>query len=71
MAQRKPYNPNTKYGRKKLREQAAQNYANMTSSEKADHNALGVVITLILIVFFGGCVYLTSGSDGLMKWLSR
>lgn len=26
MAQRKPYNPNTRYGRKKLRDQAAYNY---------------------------------------------
>jgi len=34
MAQRKPYNPNTKYGRKKLREQSFENYENLTPNKK-------------------------------------
>lgn len=71
MAQRKPYNPNTKYGRKKLREQAYRNYEQMTPQQKDDHNMLGCVVTIVILAIVGGIVYLFSGSEGLVKWLSR
>lgn len=39
--QRKPYNPNTAYGRRKLREQyereSAERWANMTPRERQEH----------------------------------
>lgn len=38
MAQRKPYNPNTAYGRRKLREQYQINYTNKTPEEKREHD---------------------------------
>lgn len=50
MAQRKPYNPNTPYGRKKLREQARENYNNLTPEEKKDSDFYGCLFTLIIIV---------------------
>ena len=36
MAQRKPYNPNTAYGRRKLREQAQRHYNNLPPDEKGN-----------------------------------
>jgi hypothetical protein len=50
MAQRKPYNPNTKYGRKKLREQSEINYNNLSPKEKSNHDLWLFIISLVIIV---------------------
>lgn len=71
MNQRKPYNPNTKYGRKKLREQYYQNYNNMTSDEKSEHNSLVFIFTIIAIILFGGIALLIGGPKALLSWLSH
>ncbi len=71
MGQRKPYNPNTKYGKKKLREQYNQNYNNMSSEEKSDHNSTVFILMLIAIIVFGGIIFLIGGSDALISWLSH
>lgn len=71
LGQRRPYNPNTKYGRKKLREQSAQNYSKMTPEEQKQHDYTNLVIILIVLVVIGGIIYLISGSGALLKWLSR
>jgi hypothetical protein len=71
MPQRKPYNINTKYGRKKLREQSAQNYANMTPEERSSHDQMGCVLVLIIFAIVCGIVLLFSGPEGLLKYLSK
>jgi hypothetical protein len=71
MAQRKPYNPNTKYGRRKLREQAHENYQNMTPAEQDEYNMNGCIFTVVILVVIGGIIYLFSGPEGLLKWLIR
>lgn len=71
MSQRKPYNPNTKYGRKKIREEYNQNYNNMSSDEKSEHNTLVFIFMIIAIIVFGGIIFLIGGSDALFKWLSH
>ena len=53
--QRKPYNPYTAYGRKKLAEQDRERRANMSPSEKAADNwnqawAWGVIVILGILV---------------------
>jgi hypothetical protein len=50
MAQRKPYNPNTQYGRRKLREQADINYSKMTPSERSSHDFWVFVISLVILI---------------------
>jgi hypothetical protein len=50
MAKRKPYNPHTQYGRKKLREEAEINYNKMTPSDKGSHDFVLFIISLIIIV---------------------
>lgn len=71
MSQRKPYNPNTKYGRKKLREQNHLAYQNMTPDEKSEHNSCVFIITIIIIIVFGGFILLIGGPEALFKWLSN
>lgn len=71
MAQRKPFNPNTKYGRKKIREQYYENYNSMSSKEKDNHNSLVIFLTIISIIVFGGLILLIGGPEALLKWLSH
>jgi len=68
----KQYNLNTKYGRKKAREQAAQNYANMTPEQQAEHDNMGCLVTIIIIGIVAIIIFAAGGdSNDLMKWLSR
>lgn len=71
MASKKPYNPNTKYGRKKLREQAAERYEQMSPAEKVDHQALYFVVIIIIIAVVGLIFYLAGDMEGFKKWLTR
>ena len=65
--QRKPYNPNSKYGRKKLREEAYRNYENLPPDQKADHNAWIWIIGIIICIV----MFLILGKDGFLKWASH
>jgi hypothetical protein len=65
--QRKPYNPNSKYGRKKLREQAQNTYNNLPPEEKSDWNATGIVIVIIIAII----IFAFAGMSGVAKWFSR
>lgn len=71
MAQRKPYNPNTKYGRKKIREEYAQRRAEMTPEERSGNDALATIVLIIIIIFIGGCAFLIGGKDAVLKTLSH
>src|ERR1044072_188049 len=63
--QRKPYNPNTKYGRKKLREQAKQEYENMSTEDKVYQNIKVILILAIICLF----MWFILGTEGFLKWL--
>lgn len=67
----KNYNPNTKYGRKKLREQYYENRANMTEEEKGKEDGCTFILFIIIIIVFGGFILLVSGPEALIKWLSH
>jgi len=68
----KQYNLNTKYGRKKAREQAAQNYDNMTPEQKAEHDSVGCVFALVIIGIVTIIMFATGGGcNGLLKWASH
>ena len=68
----KQYNPNTKYGRKKAREQAAQTYANMTPDQQTEHDTMGCIVSIIIIGIVALIIFAAGGdSNDLMKWLSR
>lgn len=69
--QRKPYNPNTKYGRRKRREQALQTYNSLSPEKKAEWDLMGCIIMLIILVVIGGLIFFISGPEALAKWLSR
>jgi hypothetical protein len=70
MAKRAP-NPNTAYGRKRLREEHQQWRANITPQEreKSDNFAFwGVLIVLAIIVLI---VFLIGGTDGVLHWFTK
>lgn len=72
MTKKKEYNLNTKYGRRKAREQAYENYQNLTPEEKQEHDSYGCMlfaviigIVVIIILASGG------GTSDILKWFSR
>jgi len=72
MRQYKQYNPNTKYGRRKMREQAYNNIANYTPEEKEEYNKIkfGMGLTFF-VIFIIICVliFVIAGPEALIKWL--
>jgi hypothetical protein len=71
MGQRKPFNPNTKYGRRKMMEHNRSNYSNLSPEEKNEHDGMGWVIGILVIIVFGGLIFLIGGGDALLDWLSN
>jgi uncharacterized membrane protein YvbJ len=66
------YNLNTKYGRKKAREQAHYNYTNGTPEYRDEIDKIkGCVWAVIIVgmILFGILIYLTKGDAGLKIWL--
>jgi len=58
------YNPNTKYGRRKLREHARQEYAGLSSKEKLERNVIAFIIMAIICLI----VWFLLGTEGFLKW---
>ena len=72
MKQYKPHNPNTAYGRRKMREEAYNRISNYTPEEKAEYNKIKFGCGVIMFVgFIIICVliYIISGPEALLKWL--
>lgn len=67
MAQRKPYNPNTAYGRRKLREQGRKEYEQSTPEEKRNKNVIGIIILVVVCLLMWAIL----GTDGFLKWAQR
>lgn len=71
MAQRKPYNPNSAYGRKKLREEAERNYQNASPKEQAERDNIGCIVILIIVVIAFLIFVLAGDTKGFLKWMSK
>ena len=72
MAQRKPYNKNTKYGRRKLSEDFYHRRHNGTPEEKEVAKSVenwAAIIFIIFTVVVGSVIYSVAGIEGVMKWL--
>lgn len=69
--QHKPYNPHTKYGRRKLREQAVQNYENMTPAKRNEYDSwkAGCIIIIILTALIIAAI--TGNWSGFARWMTR
>ncbi len=71
MAQRKPYNPNTAYGRRKLREEAETNYRNDTPQGQQDRDNMGCIVIIIIVVIAFLIFAATGNINGFFKWMSK
>lgn len=67
MAQRKPYNPNTKYGRRKRREQADKYYDNLSPAEKSNFDTAKFIILFVITAIMLTISYVCSGQDAIPK----
>lgn len=68
----RPYNPNTKYGRKKAREEFQKRYENeMTPEERSEHDSGSTFIFIIIVAIVLGVIYAFSGSQGVSKYINR
>lgn len=66
------YNYNTKYGRKKAREQARYKYDTGTPEYRAEIDEIGCwtwTVILVIAAVIGFFIFLAQGSEGLLKWL--
>ncbi len=66
------YNPNTKYGRKKARDQTYYNYTNGTPEYRSEIDGIKGCVWMVIIVgmiILGILIYLTQGEAGLKSWL--
>jgi hypothetical protein len=68
---RRGYNPNSKYGRRKMRQEFNQRYANMTPAERSENDFGSCVIGAIIIFIVLLIVFLFSGSEGVINYLKR
>ena len=67
MPPRKPYNPNSAYGRRKLREQAEEYRQNLPEDQKQDFDATKIIILLVILVI--AIIVVMAGGNS--KWLTR
>lgn len=71
MAQRKPPNPNTAYGRKRMQQESAQWRENLPDDERRDHEVKGLIFGIVIVAIILGILYLIGGSGAVMDWLKR
>lgn len=69
MLQRKPYNPNTKYGRRKLNQAHYKRMAEMSQEDRDDVNLRAGGCFLLFLIIGGLIIYLLFGAEGLIRWL--
>ena len=64
-------NPNTAYGRKRLRNEYYERKANLTPEQRASENSSETILYLIIILVIVGILYLVGGSGAVLKWFTR
>jgi hypothetical protein len=65
---KRPANPNTAYGRKRMRQEYAERKANMTPEERSKQNGNELVIGLVIVVLVIGILYMIGGPGAVMSW---
>ncbi len=66
----RPYNPNTKYGRKKARQEFQHRYHNeYTDEERRENDFWSGCIGIIIVVIIGSLIVLIKGPEVFFKWI--
>lgn len=71
MAYRRPPNPNTAYGRRRIREDYYQRKAEMTPEQRSQQNTTEAWIYIAFIVVIGAIIFAIGGSGALLDWLTH
>lgn len=71
MGRKKAPNPNTAYGRKRIREENAQWRASLSPQERKEADFNGCIVYVVILLVIIVIVYLIGGTDGVLKWLSH
>lgn len=71
MAYKRPANPNTAYGRKRMREESLARYNALSPEEKSKHDETSTIAYIVILAVVMLIVFLVSGPAGLLKWLSH
>ena len=66
-SRQKKYNLNTKYGRRKWREEGLKEYQKLSADEKINRNVIGILIVVMICII----MYFLLGQDGFFKWATR
>lgn len=67
MGRQKSYNPNTKSGRRNIRNQYYENYAKKTPEEKAEHDSDVAIARFIIFIVFMIIAFIIIASGGKVK----
>jgi Co/Zn/Cd efflux system component len=68
---KRPANPNTAYGRKRLRDEYYQHKASLSPEERANQNTNEVIIYIIIVAIVAFIVFLIGGSGAALKWFTQ
>lgn len=67
---RLPPNPNTRYGRKRMREDFQYKYHNVfTPEERSQNDFYSCCAMVVILIIVGGLILLIGGSEALLKWM--
>jgi hypothetical protein len=68
---KKAANPNTAYGRKRLREEYYQHKASLSPEERANQNTNEAIFYIIIVAIIAFIIFLIGGSGAVLKWFSH
>jgi hypothetical protein len=71
MGRKRPPNPNTKYGRKRMRQETAEWKANLSPAEQRQVDFNGCIFYILVVLAIMAIIYFFSGSDGVVKWITH
>ena len=69
MAYRRPPNPHTAYGRKRILNEAKAYNQTLTEKERNEGKLIAYLLVAFVFLIFGGFVYLIGGWEAVLHWL--
>jgi hypothetical protein len=68
---KRPANPNTKYGRKRLRDEYYERKASMNPEQQSNQTKNETILFVIVVVVIVGILFLFGGLEAVSKWFNH